>query len=167
MKRLHSFLFISAMAFLSACGGNESQENVASTSAADIQITRKEVDSEVVKTVANLSIEGMTCSMGCGGKIQQELRAINGVNTTDLSFEDNRPVNVVAVQFDPTQTDEKKLIECVNTIADGQYHVTAVEIVKYRGLTSHGKASDAGVNSDFGKVFQLLNLLQSITRLVE
>ena len=126
------------------------------------------MDSEVSKTVALLTVEGMTCSAGCGGKIQEQLRALNGVATTDLDFAESRPENVVSVEYDPTKVNEQSLIECVHKIADGQYHVKQLEVVEYRGLQSHGKSSDSGVSSDYvGRAFQVLDLLRSFSRYVQ
>jgi copper chaperone CopZ len=163
MKKL---LIASTVALALAACNNGSSENAAVPN--DVKITRKTMDSEVNKTVANLSIDGMTCSAGCGGKIQQELRALQGVSTTDLDFQENRPENVVTVEFDPNQIDENKFIQTVQSIADGQYHVRSVEIIQYRGLQSHGKSTDVSMNNgviDFGMAFQLLDLLQTVPSL--
>lgn len=163
---MKKYFLIASVAIAIASCNNGPSENAAAPS--DVKITRKTMDSEVNKTVANLSIDGMTCSAGCGGKIQQELRALQGVSTTDLDFQENRPENVVTVEFDPTKVDEAKFIQTVQSIADGQYHVRAVEIIQYRGLQSHGKATDVSLNNsmiDFGMAFQILDLLQNVPSL--
>jgi periplasmic mercuric ion binding protein len=138
------------------------------TAANAVPVTHKEIRAEVIKTVANISIDGMTCSAGCGGKIQQELRALTGVTATELDYADNRTTNVVSVEYNPSQLTEKDLINCVNAIADGKYQVKGVEIVDYKGLQSAGRGGGADVSTDkFGRVFQLLNLLQSVSKLVQ
>jgi len=162
MKKIVILLFATTL-FAWSC--NEGNHNPASS---EVTITHKEVNAEVIKTVANLSISGMTCSGGCGGKIQQELRALNGVASTDLDYADARPVNVVSVEYDPEKLSEVELIKCVNGISDGQYQVTTVEIVNYKGLQSAGRTggSDVTATENFGKVFQLLNLLESVSKLI-
>ncbi|MCC6601243.1 MAG: heavy-metal-associated domain-containing protein, partial [Crocinitomicaceae bacterium] len=111
---------------------------------------------------------GMTCSAGCGGKIQKELRALQGVMGTALDFSEERTDNVVSVEFDPSAVNEQQMIQCVNAIADGQYHVNSVEIVTAKKNDNPSTSDGVGVEMyDFGKVFQVLNLLQSVSRLVE
>ena len=84
------------------------------------------------------------CAEGCGGKIQQDLRALPGVVGTELDFTEGNTENTVKVEYDPAVTDEKKLIECVNGIADGKYTVSKVEVLHYHGLqnkVSNGSAA--------------------------
>src|ERR1700741_5169814 len=100
MKQIILPLALATM-ILSSCGGDKNP------SIETVQVTRTEMNSEVVKTVANLKIEGMTCSGGCGGKIQQELRALKGVKTTDLDYADKRAENIVSVEYNPGQVTEQ------------------------------------------------------------
>lgn len=164
MKHIAAFFSVLATIIFMSCAGPQSNNAAVPV---DVEVSRKTMQSEVVKTVANLSIDGMTCAAGCGGKIQQELRAVNGVKTTDLDFEENRASNVVSVEYDPTKINEQDLIKCVSGIADGMYVVKSVEILDYKGLQTRSQSSDAGVSTnDFNKVFQLLNLVQSISGFV-
>ena len=163
MKKFILPALISAI-LLNSCSSGES------TSANSVPVIRKEMQSEVVKTVANLSIEGMTCSSGCGGKIQQELRALKGVKTTDLDYADNRPQNVVSVEYNPSEISEQEMIKTVDAIESGDYQVKSVEIMQYKGLQgTGGSSSDADIQSNNGinKVLQLLNLFQSFNNLVQ
>ncbi len=137
MKRVIAFVFCAAIAF--SCGDS------AQPVKPETVVTHRDLDSEVNKTVAKMSIEGMMCADGCGGKIQQDLRALQGVVATELEFEDQRPENIIKVEFDPTVTDEQKLIQCVQGIADGQYHVKSVEVLHYHGLQSRGERNGSAV----------------------
>jgi len=92
-----------------------------------------------------MSIGGMMCADGCGGKIQQDLRALPGVISTELEFEENRAENVVKVEFDPAVIDEKKLIDCVQSISDGKYMVSQVEVLHYHGLQNKSTHNGAAV----------------------
>ena len=136
-------------------------------SSSEVPVVKKEINSEVNKTVANLTIDGMTCSAGCGGKIQQELRAMQGVITTDLDFAEGRPQNIVSVEFDPAKLNEQQLIQCVNGISDAKYMVKSVEIIEYHGLQSQTSSGPVSIEFDvFNRFFQVLNLLQSATKLI-
>ena len=130
---------LASILLMAACGEPPKQ------ALADTVITHRDLDSEVIKTVAKMSIEGMMCADGCGGKIQQELQALPGVVGTELDFEDNRAENIVKVEFDPSVTDEKKLIERVQGIADGKYRVSRVEVLHYHGLQNKSNSNGAAV----------------------
>lgn len=84
------------------------------------------------KTEAVFSISGMTCAHGCGGKIQKELQSLPGIITTSLDFVEDRELNIVKVEFDPTVAKEGDMSNLVNTIADGQYHVIKTEIISHK-----------------------------------
>jgi copper chaperone CopZ len=159
-------LMLGLVVLASSCAGPSSEANNATS--ADVKIEHKTMDGAEAKTVAKLDITGMTCAAGCGGKIQQELQALEGVVITDLDFQEQRASNIVSVQFDPAKISEKEMIQCVGKIADGMYAVKAVEVVDYKKSDAAGAAaSGAGVQSaDYGKIFQLLNLLQSISGLI-
>ena len=117
-------VFSFAVAFM-AC--NES--NQTDTSASSVVVEQIQEKGTVAKTVAKLSIEGMTCAHGCGGKIQKELEDLDGVKATDLDFVEERKVNVVSVEFDAAQLDENKMMGLVNGLADGKYKVVAAQRV--------------------------------------
>jgi copper chaperone CopZ len=161
------YFIIAGLVFISVLSCNNASTNASSV--ADTPVTRKSLDSEVNKTVASLTISGMTCAEGCGGKIQKDLQALNGVLGTDLTFEENKPQNTVLVTFDPAVVTEKEMITCVNGIADGAYHVDSVEIIEYKGLQSSGGGGVEGkmTFTEFGKLYQVLNLLQMVSKLAQ
>lgn len=123
MKNLLYFFF--AFTFF-ACGN--ATPNAEATPAA----TTNTVVDGTNKTEAVLSISGMTCAAGCGGKIQKELQGIQGVVATSLDFVEDRDVNVVKVEFDPNVVKETDMTNVVNTIADGQYKVVKAEIISHK-----------------------------------
>ncbi len=158
---------VASLSLLASCNNNGD-----TAGASQVPVVKKEMNSEVVKTVANLSIDGMTCSSGCGGKIQQELQALKGVKGTELDFADGRAENIVSVEYSPAEISEQDMIKCVAAIADGHYHVKSVEVIQYKGLQGTGSigssTNDADLNANpLGKIFQLLNLLQSVSKIIE
>ncbi len=167
MKAKWTVVFSLAV-LLMACGNNPTTgaEGSANAASAEVTVTHREVKSEVVKTVANLSIEGMTCSAGCGGKIQKDLQALTGVIETKLDFEEERPQNVIAVEYNPETLSEQDLIRCVNSVADGRYQVRSAEVISYKGLqASQGGSAGISTQESFGKVFYVFDLLRSISQL--
>ena len=91
----------------------------------EVKVITHQADSSYV--VADLAIEGMMCAHACGGKVQQELKRMPGVKNTQLDFIEERKVNIVHVQFDPSMVEEQKMMACVNAIADGQYTVVSAQ----------------------------------------
>ena len=123
MKNL-LYLFLALTFF--ACGN--ASPNAEATPAA----TTNTVVDGTNKTEAVLSITGMTCVAGCGGKIQKELQNLKGVVTTSLDFVEDRDVNIVKVEFDPNLVKESDMTNIVNTIVEGQYHVVKAEIISHK-----------------------------------
>jgi len=121
MKKL---IYFAVVAFLVSCGQATPNEPAVS-SATTV------VDGSTV-TEAKLTITGMTCAAGCGGKIQKELQALDGVQATNLDFVEEREENVVTVNFDPQKVTEQRMQEVVNTIADGAYHVVKSEVITHK-----------------------------------
>jgi copper chaperone CopZ len=160
MKRL-IWIFASLLVVFSSCG-----DGTGSSVEAPIVVT--ELDSEVVKSVAKIHISGMTCKAGCGGKIEKELQALNGVKSTETLFEENRTENIVSVEFDPAALDAKSFEGCVEKIMDGKYVVSKIEVINYKGLQSHGSggADVSKSASSFSELFKLLNVFQSLGHLL-
>ena len=121
MKKL---IYLVAVAFFISCG--QATPNDPAVTTASTVVDGNEM------TEAKLTITGMTCAAGCGGKIQKELQALDGVQATNLDFVEEREENVVTVNFDPKKVTEQRMQEVVNTIADGAYHVVKSEVITHK-----------------------------------
>lgn len=115
---MKKFLVLFVLMVLMACQNQSSNA---------IVVDKIQEQGEVAKTSAKLSIDGMTCAHGCGGKIQKELEKLPGVVTTQLDFVEERKVNVVTADFQSDKVSVEKMMEVVNTIADGKYKVLAAQ----------------------------------------
>lgn len=122
---MKNWILVLAVAIGMMACSDASQQNAAS----NVVVEQIQEKGAVAKTVAKLSIEGMTCAHGCGGKIQKELEDMDGVKSTDLDFVEERKVNVVSVEFDAASIDENKMMGLVNSLADGKYKVVAAQRV--------------------------------------
>ena len=123
------------------------------------------------KTVATLDIDGMMCSMACGGKIRKELESVDGVTLATIDFEDDRDLNQAVVTFDPNKTDEKTLIQAVNQIADGKlYSVTSAKVVTFEKSSSESasRSIEDGeeVGFDVQRVFTFPNVFHLLDKLI-
>jgi periplasmic mercuric ion binding protein len=100
-------------------------------------------------TVAYMSIEGMSCEVGCAKFINGRLSKTEGVLASEIDFEEN----LAKVSFDPAVVSAKDLAEMVNKLNDGQYKVSSVEVEQTKKVeggtgvsapTSKSNASDRG-----------------------
>ena len=121
---MKNLVYLIAVVFFISCGQ-------ATPNAPAVTTSSTVVDGNNM-TEVKLSISGMTCAAGCGGKIQKELQALDGVTATNLDFVEEREENVVTVNFDPQKITEQRMQDVVNTIADGQYHVVKSEVITHK-----------------------------------
>jgi copper chaperone CopZ len=110
------------------------------------------------------------CAHSCGGKIQQELKALKGVTSTDVDYADNRTTNVVTVEFDPAIVSENELIATVQSIADGKYLISSMEVVSWKPVAGASSSSspteNTGVALDLSQFNKLLTLWQLVNGLI-
>lgn len=79
---------------------------------------------------ADLSITGMTCEMMCGGMIKSALAKVPGVSEAEIAFHDGDAMGHAKVTYDPAKVDDAELVSAVQALADGQYKVESIAIVK-------------------------------------
>ena len=108
----------------------------------DVNVVYKEATASVDKTVARIGVEGMMCEIACGGKIRKELSELKGVASADVEFEDGQPTNYAVVEYNPNLISEVEMVQCVNGIADGLYHVKEVEVTHYLPTSNASGAYD-------------------------
>ncbi len=153
------------MVLIWSCNGGPSAE-----APAEVKITHTELQGNVEKTEARMAIGGMMCAHSCGGKIQQELKALKGVTSTDVDYADNRTTNVVTVEFDPAIVSENELIATVQSIADGKYLISSMEVVSWKPVAGASSSSspteNTGVALDLSQFNKLLTLWQLVNGLI-
>lgn len=76
---------------------------------------KKEIAAENLQT-ANFTIEGMTCAIGCAKTIQEELTALDGVQTAAVDFDKKS----ATVTFDKTVQTPENLTKVVQATGDGK-----------------------------------------------
>ena len=79
---------------------------------------------------ADLNISGMTCEQMCGGMIKSALVKVPGVESTEIAFHDGDKIGHAKVTYDPAKVDDTKLVQAVQALADGQYKVESIAVVK-------------------------------------
>jgi copper chaperone CopZ len=121
-------LSIALIALLCGCGTSTSTDKaaaVAGRTVKEVTIT----EGQPVAT-ADLGITGMTCEQMCGGMIKGALTKLPGVAGTEIAFKDGDEVGHAKVTYDPAKVDDAQLVQAVQDLADGQYKVISLAIVK-------------------------------------
>ena len=119
------FLFCTVLAFTwISCGGPT----------ADMVPTVYEethVEGAMEHTVAEMSVQGMMCEVGCVAKVRKELLEVPGVATATIDFEKGRSVNVAKVEYDPEVVNAETLVAKVTAIGDGMYPVERMAVIHF------------------------------------
>lgn len=124
MKKLKKIALVAltTLAFVSCKNENtESNEVIPTETAVDSSAT-----SEITANLetASISIEGMTCQMGCANAIESKLGNLEGVKEAKVDFENK----TATVSFDATKQTPESLTKTVEGVAGGDtYKVTAFE----------------------------------------
>lgn len=132
MKRF--FLFIFTFSLLLGCSSDPAKKSVEVVAMADVPVTINEIkvgNTDDVKTVAELEIEGMTCAIGCAKMIQKTVSDLDGVKMTEVNFDADNPIDFAIVTYDPEKINEYEMAAAVQKLADGQYKVNNIVVKKY------------------------------------
>ncbi|MGQ7946256.1 heavy-metal-associated domain-containing protein [Flavobacterium sp. WC2509] len=102
--------------FFASCKDNKTEvkAETASTEATTPKV-KKEIATENLQT-ASFTIEGMTCAVGCAATIQEELTALDGVQTAKVDFDKK----LATVTFDKTIQNPENLTKIVQATGDGK-----------------------------------------------
>lgn len=76
---------------------------------------KKEIAAENLQT-ASFTVTGMTCAIGCAATIQEELTALDGVQTAKVDFDKK----LATVTFDKTVQNPESLTKVVQATGDGK-----------------------------------------------
>jgi mercuric ion binding protein len=118
-----AIIAISSLFFVS-CKENKAEvkAEIASTETTAPKV-KKEIAAENLQT-ANFNIEGMTCAVGCAATIQEELTALEGVQTAKVDFDKK----LATVTFDKTVQTPESLTKVVQATGDGKtYKVSNIK----------------------------------------
>lgn len=109
---------------LTSCKDKTTETNAATATTVVAPKVKKEIASENLKETS-FSIEGMTCAVGCAKTIQEELSALDGVQTATVDFDKK----LATVTFDKTVQNPESLTKIVEATGDGKtYTVSNVKL---------------------------------------
>ena len=125
-------LLIVLLVFTTAC--NTTPKPKVKTIEAETPV---ELSADVNLAKIELGVEGMTCQMGCAAAIEKKLKAVAGVQSAKVDFENK----LARIAFDASLTNSEALSEAV-TSAGKSYSVTTVNLVpEFTGAKSCKKDS--------------------------
>lgn len=109
---------------LTSCKDKTTETTATTTTTVAAPKVKKEIASENLKETS-FSIEGMTCAVGCAKTIQEELSALDGVQTATVDFDKK----LATVTFDKTVQNPESLTKIVEATGDGKtYTVSNVKL---------------------------------------
>ena len=175
-SKMHLRFTLPALLAIVLASCSSTDRPAADVAAAAIERTVKEVsiDGGEPVTFADLSIDGMSCEMMCGGSIKKALAKLPGVNSTEIKFVEGDERDHAIVAYDESKVTDAEMIEAIQKLHDGQYKVLAVEVtkqVKSNSTTTstgeHARGNDAQVisPSSISLIPSILALLMQIGRL--
>ena len=78
----------------------------------------------VADTKAEMTIDGMTCQVGCAAYIDEELEKVSGVVCADVSFENK----LASITYDNSLISEHDIVSAINSLKDSAYSVASVDV---------------------------------------
>jgi copper chaperone CopZ len=118
-------------------------------------------DSKVdANTVASISIDGMTCEVGCAAYIQKTLAKTKGIESCEVDFENN----LATVKFDNTIINDEEIVDIIESLNEGQYSVEGVvlEGMTTSSVTSSNRGNDEMSVKSTIEIPNIFSILKSI-----
>lgn len=113
MKSLNPFFVLTILLFIVGCNNNPTPE-------------KSVVLEEKIETI-KVSIEGMTCEIGCAKLIESKIHKLEGVTVSKVNFEEKTG----QFSFDSNKISEEEIVKNINGIAGGDlYKVTSTKAVE-------------------------------------
>jgi periplasmic mercuric ion binding protein len=165
-----SIILFAAVLLLGACSSHTEEAAVTAASAPSRTVAEAVINEGTPITSADLSISGMTCSMGCGSAIKSALAKLPGISKTEIVFNEGDASNHAIVTYDPARVSDADMVKAVEGLHDGQYKVLAVGITKQvlkTGDTDATKAEGDEVNASLPEVVMpsIFGLLSRLLRI--
>ena len=165
MKRLY-FLILSFLILL-GCNSDPSIKTEKVTAMADVPVTVNEIkvgNTDDVKTVAELEIEGMTCAIGCAKMIKKTVSDLDGVKMAEVNFDADNPIDYAIVEYNPDEISELEMAAVIQSLVDGQYKVHKIVVNKYIYAESlEEEAIEKDQTSELDIKFSFPNILEVFT----
>lgn len=112
----------------------------ATTENKEVTTPKTEIAAENLET-ASITIEGMTCEVGCANTIESKLSGTDGVSKAKVDFESK----IATIKFDKTKQSIESLTKIIEKVGGGDlYKVSKAEqkvVTKFTEMTDAEKAA--------------------------
>ena len=78
----------------------------------------------VADTKVEMTIDGMSCQVGCAAYIDEELEKVSGVVSANVSFENK----LASITYDNSLISEHDIVSAINSLKDSAYSVASVDV---------------------------------------
>ena len=150
----------------------KTEKNFKPEKKADKEQEENKIDVEPNR-VLTMELDGMVCSMGCGGSIRKELYATGAIADCDFDFEDERTTDIAMIEFDKDKITPDEIVKIVSEMNDGQFSIgkTSTEEfvipVKVKdNNTSSSRTSDAKIKVVSKTSFRIPNIFDLFSGLL-
>lgn len=150
MKR---FFFVLFVVSLFSCSD--------STSKNEVKKEKVAVSNETLVT----EIEGMVCSMGCGGSIRKELKSTGAVSRVEVDFDEEKEKQTVKITFDNHLISKKEIVDKIEKLNKGQFSVSIIGSSYIESSNDDNGSSEnpkVNVSESSFEIPSLLDILSSI-----
>ena len=110
-------------------------------------------------------VEGMVCSMGCGGSIRKELKSTGAVSRVEVDFDEEKEKQTVKITYDNRLISKKEIVDRIEKLNKGQFTVSVIGSTFIENSTIEKKSSEepkVNVSETSFEVPGLLDILSSI-----
>ena len=110
-------------------------------------------------------VEGMVCSMGCGGSIRKELKSTGAVSRVEVDFDEEKEKQTVKITYDNRLISKKEIVDRIEKLNKGQFTVSVIGSTFIENSTIEKKSSEepkVNVSETTFEVPSLLDILSSI-----
>lgn len=136
-------------------------------SCSDSSLKNKDKKEEVAISNETLvtEVEGMVCSMGCGGSIRKELKSTGAVSRVEVDFDEEKEKQTVKITYDNRLISKKEIVERIEKLNKGQFSVSVIGSTFVENSNSEKSSSvepKVNVSETSFEVPSLLDILSSI-----
>jgi len=110
-------------------------------------------------------VEGMVCSMGCGGSIRKELKSTGAVSRVEVDFDEEKEKQTVKITYDNRLISKKEIVERIEKLNKGQFSVNVIGSTFIENSDNEKSSSEkpkVNVSETSFEVPSLLDILSSI-----
>lgn len=110
-------------------------------------------------------VEGMVCSMGCGGSIRKELKSTGAVSRVEVDFDEEKVKQIVKITYDNHLLSKNEIVERIEKLNKGQFSVNIIGSTFIENSDTESSSFEkpkVNVSETSFEVPSLLDILSSI-----